>query len=83
MNPLDLFKVWRIWRVVKTIGEDKVMMEKLKSRKLLALIITAILTTINGATGILSDEMMQNVIYLTMTYIGGQGVVDAASAVKK
>ena len=83
MNPLDLFKVWRIWRVVKTIGEDKVMMEKLKSRKLLALIIVAILTTINGATGVLSEEMMQNVIYLAMTYIGGQGAVDAAAALKK
>ena len=58
------------------------MIEKLKSRKLLALIVVSILTTINGALQLLTEDMMKSVIELTMMYIGGQATVDAVVAFK-
>ena len=58
------------------------MWEKLKSRKLLATFLGAILTTLNSALGIVSDDMMQNILNLIMIYIGGQAVVDTAAAIK-
>lgn len=52
-------------------------MEKLKSRKLWATILATILTAAGPQFGItVPDE----VIYLIMTYIGGQAAVDAMAA---
>ena len=58
------------------------MLEKLKSRKLLALVLVSVLTTLNGALQLLSSDMMELLIQLTMVYIGGQAAVDSVAALK-
>lgn len=58
------------------------MLEKLKSRKLLALVLVSVLTTLNGSLQLLSPDMMELLIQLTMVYIGGQAAVDSVAAFK-
>lgn len=77
MGPFEIFKVWRLYSVVKSKLEEPKMKEKMASRKLWVTVIGAALTTLNGAVGLVPDETMQWVLGLLMTYLGGQSVVDA------
>jgi hypothetical protein len=84
MNIFDAFKLWRIFSKVKTsIKEDKTMTEKLKSRKLWAMILAGALTAANSMLGIVPDESMKWILELVMVYIGGQAIADAAANYKK
>jgi hypothetical protein len=78
MGIRDIWKAFRLWKVIKKIKGDPVMFEKLKSRKLLALVIGAVVTTINGFIGSpISEDQIEWLLKLVMVYIVGQGTVDA------
>jgi len=77
------WRLWRLWSAVKAIKGDRVMLDKLKSRKLLAVFLTGVLTTFNGAYQLLPQETMEWLIKLVMVYVVGQGGVDAVAALKK
>lgn len=58
------------------------MFDKLKSRKLWATVLGAALVTFGSAIGI-PDSVSAKIIPLVIAYVGGQSVVDAATAIKK
>ena len=58
------------------------MFEKLKSRKLWAAIVGASLTILGNSLG-LPEGITTNVNHILMAYIAGQGIVDAATALKQ
>lgn len=57
------------------------MLEKLKSRKLWAAIAGSALTILGSSLG-LPEAITTNVNHILMAYIAGQGIVDAATALK-
>lgn len=60
------------------------MIEKLKSRKFIIVIITAVLTAVNSALGSpVPDTMMQWIIGLIGGWVGVEGIVDTAMALKQ
>jgi hypothetical protein len=79
---MNVLQLWRAYRRVKK--EGPVMFEKLKSRKLWALVVSAAMAALNSALGSpVPDEMMTKLLLLAGTYILGQGAVDTAAALKK
>lgn len=60
------------------------MIEKLKSRKLILAIVSALIVIANDGLGLgLEGETIKDFVKLVMTYIGSQGAVDLAAAIKK
>lgn len=72
-----------LWDKIKLarLINDPGMIQKLKSRKLWVAVISAAILTLGQHLG-LEAELLQKLVTLAMTYIGAQGVVDAASALK-
>jgi len=58
------------------------MWEKIQSRKLWIAVIVAAVTALSDQLGI-APELTAKLVNLAMVYIGGQGIVDAAAALKK
>lgn len=58
------------------------MFEKLKSRKLWATVAASAFAAFGGSMGI-PEAVVAKVTMLVMAYVGGQSVVDAATAVAK
>lgn len=52
--------------------------EKIKSRKLWATVIIAVLNAFNGQLQFVPDDTLLNITHLVMVYIGGQAFVDFA-----
>lgn len=82
MTPWQAWRLWRLWSRLKQIPEDQVMLDKLKSRKLWAMVLAAVLNVLNSALGLLDDAALASLNQLIMLYIGGQAVVDTAAAIK-
>lgn len=77
MSMLDIFKIWKLYNRIKLLKEDKVMQEKLKSRKLWVTVLTTALVTINSAVGLVPEDTMHWLIGFIGTYLAGQSAVDA------
>jgi uncharacterized membrane protein len=60
---------------------NSVMFERLKSRKLWVAVLGAALLTLGQGIG-LDADLLDKLITLAMTYIGAQGLVDTAAALK-
>ena len=58
------------------------MMTKLKSRKLWVTVAVAALMALGQGLG-LDPELLDKLLQMGMTYVGGQAVVDAAAALKR
>ena len=71
----------RLIFAIKHTLQDPSMIAKLKSRKFLVAIVTAVLVTTGDTLG-LNHETTQMLVNLAASYIIGQGVVDAATAFK-
>jgi len=67
----------RLWRLT----QDKTMIEKLKSRKMWAVVITAALVTLGGQLGV-SQDIVDAIVRLVIGYVAAQGVADAAANLK-
>jgi len=78
---MNIFQKLKLANLIRKIN-NQAMWEKLKSRKLWVVVITATVTAMGDQLGI-DPEAIKNLINLAMVYIGGQGVVDAAGALKK
>ncbi len=78
---MNLFEKIKLARLVNKIRKQA-MWEKMQSRKLWVTVITATITALSDQLGI-DPDLISKLITLAMTYIGGQGVVDAAKALKK
>jgi len=60
------------------------MMEKLKSRKLIATVLMAVLVLVNDKLGLgISQEAILTVVGVIAAYVVGQGVADAGAQGKK
>ena len=70
---LSLWDKLKLWRAVK----DKDMLNKLKSRKLWVAVGTAAVSTLLSGLGFDAD-LIEKIMTLAMTYIGAQGLADAA-----
>lgn len=74
---LSLWDKIKIARLMK----DPAMLDKLKSRKLWVAVLSAALLTLGQGIG-LDAELLEKLVTLAMTYIGAQGIVDAAGTLK-
>ena len=78
MKITDWWKLWKVYGAIKSIGR-KAKMGKYNSRKLIAVLLGAIITTLNSFFGSpLDDTIIQWLLGMISTYIVGQAVVDAA-----
>lgn len=84
MSLSDIYKAWKLKKILEKLLGDKATMDKLKSRKFILVIVTAVLTAINSAAGSpVPDAMMQWIIGLIGGWVGVQGIVDAATVMKQ
>jgi len=81
-TKLTLLDKWRLFRLWQKLRKDKTMLEKLKSRKLWITVLTGALTPILVTLGV-DQELIEKVLLLAMTYIGGESVIDASRAFKQ
>lgn len=72
LTLLDKIKLIRLLR-------DKAMLEKIKSRKFFAFVAVTVVTAAGGYLG-MPQGIIDTIAHLAMTYIAGQGAVDAAAA---
>ena len=70
---LSLWDKLKLWRAIK----DPIMLDKLKSRKLWVTMATAALASLLSSLGF-DAELIEKIMTLAMTYIGAQGLADAA-----
>jgi hypothetical protein len=72
--------LWDKYKLLKLI-RDPIMLQKLKSRKLWITVVTAALMAFGEGMGI-DPELLNKILYMAMTYVGGESLVDAAYACK-
>ena len=73
--------LWQKFKLYK-LATDPIMIEKLKSRKMWAVVITAALVTLGGQLGV-SQDIVDAIVRLVIGYVAAQGVADAAANLKK
>ena len=78
---ITLWEKLKFLRLISKLKLDTTMLEKLKSRKFIALVVGTILTTTLNYVGV-SAEFTLQIVGLISSYIIGQGAVDAAAALR-
>ena len=74
--PPSAFQKLRLFLKLRHLSQDKAMIDKLKSRKLWVAVLGAALVALLNGLG-LSSELVNQIVALLATYIGGQSLVDA------
>ena len=80
-RTISFWEKLKFLHLISKLKLDTAMIEKLKSRKFIALVVGTILTTTLNYVGV-STEFTLQIVGLISSYIIGQGAVDAAAALR-